>query len=147
VSDVLAPRAAPHPEAAWALLAELGGPLGSTATMDTPAVGGGPVRIDHAADAPRLWQQYGFDKARTDDLTRAVREYVAPGTINPAVDLRTPDVDAVNALLAGHLAKVAKGEVTAAAGHQQAVADWRALDDKTPTDTRVSRRRKSAGLD
>lgn len=140
-------KSASHSESAWALLAELGGPLGSTATMDTPAVGGGPIRIDHADDAPRLWQQYGFDKARTEDLNRAMREYVARGTINPAVDLRTPDVDAINALLARHLLKVAKGEVTADAGHQQAVKEWRELDDKTPTDQRVNQRRKSAGLD
>lgn len=136
-----------RPDACWALLAELGGPTGSAASLDDPAVGGGPLRTDHAAENPRLWQQYGFDPPRTADLNRAIRDYVAAGTINPAVGLRTPDVDAVNALLARQVAKVAAGEVTADAGRQQAVKEWQELDAKTPKDELLKWRRKSAGLD
>lgn len=140
-------KSAAHPDAGWALLAELGGPGGTAATLDTPAVGGGPVRIEHASNTPRLWQQYGFDKERTNDLTRAVVEYVAAGTINPATALRTPDVDAINAVLAGPLAKVAGGQVSADAGHKAAVKGWEELDAKTPREQRVAVRRKSAGMD
>lgn len=140
-------NSAERPDACWALLAELGGPAGSAASLDDPAVGGGPLRIDHAAENPRLWQQYGFDPPRTADLNRAVRENVAAGTINPAVGLRTPDLDAVNALLARQVAKVAAGEVTADAGQKQAVKEWEELDAKTPANERKAWRRKSAGLD
>lgn len=138
---------AAHPDAAWALLAELGGPAGSAASLDDPAVGGGPLRTEHAAENSRLWQQYGFDAARTADLNRALREYVSAGTVNPALDLRTPDVDAVNALLARQVARVAAGEVTADAGQKQAVKEWEELDAKTPKEQRTLWRRKSAGLD
>jgi len=140
-------QSAAHPDEAWALLAELGGPIGSSATLDTPEAGGGPLRNEHNADTTRQWQQYGFDKARTGDLSKAVRGYVAAGTINPAIGLRTPDVAAVHALLAKQLEKVASGEVTADAGQQQAVKDWRELDAKTPTEQRLTARRKSASLD
>lgn len=140
-------QSAKHPDAAWALLAELGGPAGSSASLDTPAVGGGPLRIEHAAESTAHWQQYGFDPAGTADLGIAVREFVSPGTINPAIALRTPDVDDINALLARSLAGVASGELSADAGQKQAEADWRALDAKTPKDARLTHRRKSAGLD
>ncbi len=140
-------QSAAHPEAAWALLAELGGPAGSTAAVADATVGGGPLRIEHATPSSAHWEQYGFDTARTADLTAAVSEYVAPGTINPAVALRTPDVDAVNALLAKAVGAVASGAQTADAGQRQAVADWQALDAKTPADARQAVRRKAAGLD
>jgi ABC-type glycerol-3-phosphate transport system substrate-binding protein len=140
-------QSAAHPDAAWALLAELGGPAGSAASVADAGVGGGPLRIDHATPSTAHWEQYGFDTARTADLTAAVNEYVAPGTINPAVALRTPDVDAVNALLAKAVTEVASGRQTADAGQRQAVADWQALDAKTPADARQLPRRKSAGLD
>jgi ABC-type glycerol-3-phosphate transport system substrate-binding protein len=140
-------QSAPNPDAAWALLGELGGPIGSTATLDTPAVGGGPLRTEQAGDSPRQWQQYGFDKERTADLARAVREYVAPNTLNPAVGLRTPDVDAVHALLAKALTQVAGGGVTADAGQAQAVKGWKELDAKTPREKRATDRKRAAGLD
>lgn len=140
-------QSAAHPDAAWGLLGELGGPIASSATLDTPAAGGGPLRIEQVTESTRQWQQYGFDKAHTADLSKAVHDYVAPGTINPAVGLRTPDVAAVHALLARQLAKVASGEVTADAGQQQAAKEWRELDAKTPADRRQADRRKSAGLD
>lgn len=140
-------QSAAHPDAAWGLLGELGGPIGSSATLDTPAAGGGPLRTEHTTESARQWQQYGFDKARTSDLSKAVREYVAVGTINPAIDLRTPDVAAIHALLARQLAKVASGEVTADAGQQQTAKEWRELDAKTPVEQRQTVRRKSAGLD
>jgi ABC-type glycerol-3-phosphate transport system substrate-binding protein len=138
---------AERPDACWALLTELGGPAGSAASLDDPGVGGGPLRTDHTAENPRLWQQYGFDPPRTADLNRAIREYVSPGTINPAVGLRTPDLEAVNALLARQVVRVAAGEVTADAGQKQAVKEWEELDARTPRDERAKWRRKSAGLD
>lgn len=140
-------QSAAHPDAAWGLLGELGGPIGSSATLDTPTAGGGPLRIEHTTESTRQWQQCGFDKARTSDLSKAVRDYVATGTINPAVGLRTPDVAAIHALLARQLVKVASGEATADAGQQQTAKEWRELDAKTPTDQRQTARRKSAGLD
>jgi ABC-type glycerol-3-phosphate transport system substrate-binding protein len=140
-------KSATHPDAAWSLLAELGGPQGSAATLNTPAVGGGPVRVDHTSENTRAWQQYGFDQARTADLSRAVWEYVASGTLNPALGLRTPDVDAIHTLLARTLAKVATGELTADAGHQLAVKEWKEHDDKTPREQRLNARQKAAGVD
>jgi ABC-type glycerol-3-phosphate transport system substrate-binding protein len=140
-------QSAASPDAAWALLGELGGPIGSTATLDTPAVGGGPLRTEQAGEQVRQWQQYGFDPKRTADLARAVREYVSTGTLNPALGLRTPDVDAVHALLAKALTKVASGEMTADAGQAQAVKEWQALDTQTPREKRVTDRKRAAGLD
>ncbi len=140
-------QSAASPDAAWALLGELGGPIGSTATLDTPAVGGGPLRTEQAGEQPRLWQQYGFDAKRTADLAKAVREYTAPNTLNPALGLRTPDVDAVHALLAKALTKVASGQVTAAAGQAEAVNGWKELDAKTPRDKRAVDRKRAAGLE
>ncbi len=140
-------QSAAHPDAAWALLAELGGPAGSAAAVANATVGGGPLRIEHATPSTAHWEQYGFDAARTADLTAAVNDYVAPGTINPALALRTPDVGAVNALLANAVTAVAGGKQTADAGQTRAVTDWQALDAKTPVEARQAPRRKSAGLD
>ncbi len=140
-------QSAAHPDAAWALLIELGGPAGSAASVANATVGGGPLRIENASASTAHWEQYGFDAARTADLTTAVSDYVAPGTINPALALRTPDVDAVNALLARAVGSVASGKQSADAGQQQAVKEWREMDAKTPVDVRQTPRRKSAGLD
>lgn len=140
-------RSAASPDAAWALLGELGGPIGSTATLDTPAVGGGPLRTEQAGESPRQWQQYGFDPKRTTDLAKAVREYVSPGTLNPAIGLRTPDVDAIHELLAKAVTKVANGQTTADDGQAQAVKEWQELDAKTPRDKRATDRRRASGLD
>jgi len=76
-----------------------------------------------------------------------MRKFVDPGTVNPAVGLRTPDVDGVNAVLAAEVAAAGTGKKTAADAQAAAAKGWADLDAKTPVDQQRAWRRKAAGLD
>jgi ABC-type glycerol-3-phosphate transport system substrate-binding protein len=138
---------ASNPEACWNLLAELGGPAGSTTTVDGIKLGGGPLRSAHLSDDSRQWRQYRFDEARTADLGRAMQHYASTGVLNPALALRTPDQAAIAELIVKQVRRAAAGEVTAEEAVRQASDDWAELDKKTPEAERRAWRRKSAGLE
>ncbi|MBX9584170.1 MAG: extracellular solute-binding protein [Gemmataceae bacterium] len=135
---------AAHPEAAWDLLAELGGP---TRSLELVAAGYGPFRDLHLdRDRMAAWYGYGFDDARTKALQDAVRASVGKGVRNPTFGLRTPDEPALTAALAGELRRVAAGEVPPAEGLKRVTAGWDAADKDIPADKLRDWRRKALGL-
>lgn len=135
----------PHPEAAWDLLAELGGPARS---QELIAAGGyGPFRDGHL-DRDRLtaWYGYGFDAERTKALQEAVRVAVGKGVRNPTFGLRAPDEAALTAAFGAELRRVAAGEVPPAEGLKRAAAAWEEAGKGVPAETLRGWRRKALGL-
>ncbi len=137
-------KSAANPEACWALLAELGGPAGSAATLDDATLGAGPLRREHAADDDRPWQQYGADAAA---VHAGLKQHVNPATVNPAAGLRTADAAAVDAILAAEVQAVGTSKKAAADGQAAAAAKWDELDMQTPAEQRRRDRRKSLGVE
>lgn len=136
-----------NPEAAFELLAEVGGLERSTEMLSDPSLGFGPFRVEHL-DQPRetVWQRYGFDAERTQQLIAAVRHQTGSSLANPTVGLRGTDRAELLGLLASELAKVADGTATPEQAMAAADAAWRAGDAKRPTDALKLERRQAAGL-
>jgi multiple sugar transport system substrate-binding protein len=124
------PKTAAHPEAAFALLAELGGPQRSRQIVIEPKFGGGAFRNEHFSNAAG-WSGFGLNQARTLALVETVRQaLVHPGLKNPVMRLRTPDEAAYQRVLVAELRKaLAEGEDA-----QQALSavarGWRDLIEK-----------------
>jgi multiple sugar transport system substrate-binding protein len=138
-------KTAPHPDACWRLLAELGGPTGSTLAIGPP-LGGGPLRSAHVTDDSRVWGQYRLDPPGTASLREAMRQFTAGG-VNPAIGLRTPDRKAIAEVIAKQVRLAATGKADATAAMKQATADWAELDAKVPEATRKAWRKKTAGVE
>jgi ABC-type glycerol-3-phosphate transport system substrate-binding protein len=139
-------KTATHPDACWRLLAELGGPTGSTLAIGPP-LGGGPLRSAHVTDDSRVWGQYRLDPPGTTTLREVMRQFTAGGGMNPAIGLRTPDRKAVAEVVAKQVRLAASGQADAAAAVKQAAASWAELDAKVPEATRVAWRKKTAGVE
>lgn len=112
-----------HPEAAFALLAELAGPNRS---REIVAAGGfAPVRETQLeSDRLVVWLGYGFDEARTKVLQDAVRTNIGAAVRNPALGLRIPDEAELREALRAELAAIAKGTVTPEAGLKEVSEKW-----------------------
>ena len=136
-----------RPEAAFELLAELGGPGRSLELVGTPGLGVGPFRDSHL-DRERMltWYAYGFDDERTRSLQDALRSFAGKAVKNPTFGLRGPDQAALTAALADELKKVAAGEVGPEEGLKRAAAAWEKLDAATAPDRLHAWRRKAVGL-
>jgi ABC-type glycerol-3-phosphate transport system substrate-binding protein len=133
-------------EAAFDLLAELGGPVRSLEILGTPGLGAGPFRVSHLErDRLAVWYGYGFDAERSKQLQDALRQYVRSEVKAPVFGLRGPDHGALSGAAATELAKLlggtrpddALGRLTAA---------WKQIDEKTPKDTRLRWRKLAAGV-
>jgi len=136
-----------HQDAAFDLLAELGGPTRSLELLTIPGLGVGPFRHSHLErDRLSAWLGYGFDADRSKALQEAMRQYVRPEVRNPVYGLRGPDQAAMNAAAAEELAKIAAGSVTPEAGLAQLLAAWNRIDEKTPKETRLRWRKSSLGV-
>ena len=115
----------PHPETAFALLAEIGGPERSLELIGDTAPGVGPFRDDHLDPKAHVaWLGYGFDPKRSGDLRDALRHYLAPNVVNPTFGLRGPDLAALTAALAGELREIAAGRREPAEGMRRAAEAW-----------------------
>ena len=134
-----------HPEAAFDLLADLGGPARSVEVL--AATGYGPFRDAHF-DRERLlaWYGYGFDDGRTKALQDAARSFVGKAVRNPTFGLRTPDQAALTAALAAELERVAAGDASPADGMARAAAAWATTSAAHPPEKVTEWRRKAAGL-
>lgn len=136
-----------HAEAAFDLLADLGGPARSAELVATPGLGAGPTRVAHL-DRERLlvWLGYGFDEERSKALQDAMRRYVDQGVKNPTLGLRGPDRAALIAAADSSIRKIGTGALPPAEGLKQAEAAWLALDAKVPPPTLLRWRQRSSGL-
>jgi multiple sugar transport system substrate-binding protein len=135
-----------NPDAAFDLLAELGGPTRSMEVISSSELGAGPFRIAHLDhDRLQLWYGYGFDSLRSDQLRNALLQYVNLEAKNPAYGLRGPDQAALYSAASAAIGKIAAG-TPAEAGLKQLLDDWKQIDAKTPEETRLRWRKLAAGL-
>src|SRR5262249_44279727 len=84
------PRGAAHPEAAFALLAELGGPRISAELVLGRTWGSGVFRRDHF---PLFTEgnAFGLESRWTHALADHLRQTLNPAVMKPVLRLRTPD--------------------------------------------------------
>ncbi len=135
-------------DAAFELLADLGGPIRSQETLSNPELGAGPFRSSHLEqDRLLIWLGYRFDADRSKALQRALVQNVRMDVKNPVYGLRGPDQKELNDAAAEELAKIATGTVPADAGLKQLIAAWQRIDQKTPKETRIRWRKLSAGVE
>lgn len=112
-----------HEDAAFALLAELTGPVRS---LEIAAAGGyAPVREQQLEpDRLLVWLGYGFDDARTRALQDSVRTNLGATVRNPVYGLRTPDEAELRKGLGEDLAAIANGTLAPEAGLKRANEKW-----------------------
>jgi multiple sugar transport system substrate-binding protein len=136
----------PYPDAAFDLLAELGGPARSLEVVSTPGLGAGPFRAAHLErDRLQIWYGYGFDAERTKLLQDALRSYVRQEVKAPAIGLRGPDQEPLTNAAAAELGKLAGGANPGEVLTRLRKA-WADIDAKTPPETRLRWRKMSAGV-
>jgi multiple sugar transport system substrate-binding protein len=132
-------------DAAFDLLADLGGPARSLEIVGTPGLGAGPIRIAHLErERIHIWYGYGFDASRTNQLQSALQQYVRQEVKSPALGLRGPDQEALANAAAVELGKLTAGERPDEALRRLTDA-WNEIDKKTPQETRLRWRKMAAG--
>jgi len=138
-------RECKNPAAAFALLAELTGPIRS---QELVAAGGfGPTRDTHLeSDRLILWLGYGFDEARTKTLQDALRSNLGKSVRNPAFGLRTPDQALLKQELRGELEKIATGSDSPDAGLKRLADSWDGDRKGAPRAKLLEWRRRAAGV-
>lgn len=139
-------RRCSHPEAAFDLLGELGGPVRSLEILSTPGLDAGPFRSMHLdRDRLFLWYIYRFDAARSLQLQDALRSYVRTEVKNPVLGLRAPDQAALRKAAATELAALRRGDAPEET-LQRLAAAWERIDAATPASDRLRWRQPSAGF-
>ncbi len=134
----------PATAAAWDLLAELASPAAGMATLNNPALGAGPYRIEQTE--PGVWLGYGFDAERTADLARAVSRYLGVTVSNPVLALRTPDQAELMTSLEAAVRKAATGQASGEEAMKQAAGAWAKHDAGKNADELRRWRRNAIGL-
>jgi multiple sugar transport system substrate-binding protein len=132
-------------DAAFDLLAEVGGPARSLEIISTPGLGAGPFRLSHLErDRLHIWYGYGLDASRTRLLQQAMQAYVRQEVKSPALGLRGPDQAQLSAAAARELGAIMSG--TAPTDALKRLTDaWNAIDAQTPLETRLQWRKLAAG--
>ena len=112
-------------EAAFDLLAELGGPNGAAAIVGEPTCGSGPSRPTLVeAGKKNVWYSYGFSATETDALLRAIKPYVMTDLRNPVVAPRGPGMEKLFAAFEPHVRAAITGKVKPEDAMAAAQAEW-----------------------
>ncbi|MBA4066158.1 MAG: hypothetical protein C0501_21060 [Isosphaera sp.] len=136
-----------YPDAAFDLLADLGGPTRSLEGVATPGLGAGPLRSAHLErDRLSAWLGYRFDADRSKGLQEALRQYVRQEVKNPGYGLRGPDQAELSAAAAEEVGKMAAGATSSADGLKRLAEAWDRVDAKTPQAVRAGWRKAAAGV-
>jgi hypothetical protein len=144
---VVRTRCAFH-EAAFDLLAELGGPIRSHEIVSTPGLGSGPFRTSHLEqDRLQIWLGYGFDADRSKALLAALTLNARVDAKNSVYGLRGPDQKELTAAAMDELTKIATGVLPASEGLKKLLAAWTEIDKKTPQSVRLKWRKLAAGVE
>ena len=116
-------------EAAFDLLAELGGPNGAAAIVGEPACGSGPWRPNLIeASKKNLWYSYGLSATETDALLRAIKPYVMSDLRNPVVAPRSPGMEKLFATLEPHVRSAITGKVKPEEAMAAAQTEWNKME-------------------
>jgi ABC-type glycerol-3-phosphate transport system substrate-binding protein len=138
----------PHTEAAFELLAEVGGPTRSHEIISTPGLGSGPFRTSHLEqDRLQIWLGYGFDADRSKALLAALALNARVDAKNSVHGLRGPDQKELTDAAADELTKIAGGALQASEGLKKLLAHWTEIDKKTPQAVRLRWRKLAAGVE
>jgi multiple sugar transport system substrate-binding protein len=122
------PRSAPHPAAAFALFADLGGRATSMQIVFEPQWGGGAFREEHLR-SDKSWYSFELDANKTNQLREAVALTLArAGLKNPAVRLRIPDEQAYRQALVKEVRKALKENADAQQALHHVASRWKELD-------------------
>ncbi|HJZ55923.1 MAG TPA: extracellular solute-binding protein [Gemmataceae bacterium] len=136
-----------QPDAAFDLLAEIGGPGRSLELISTPGLGAGPFRDNHLdQDRLLIWLGYGFDEDRSKALQESLKGYIRRAVRNPVYGLRGPDQEKLTAALAVELKAIASGTVPPEPGLERAVKAWDELSAGVPPERLIQWRRRAVGL-
>jgi ABC-type glycerol-3-phosphate transport system substrate-binding protein len=135
-----------HADAAFDLLADLGGPTRSQESMAAPGLGAGPFRVSHLErDRLQIWYGYGFDAERSKHLQDALRQFVRPEVRTPALGLRGPDQEALAKSAGEVLVRLANGKASANDTIDQLIAAWKKIDAPVSKEDRLRWRRMAVG--
>jgi multiple sugar transport system substrate-binding protein len=122
------PRSAEHPEAAFALLAELAGPQVSRRIVIEPRWGGGAFRRDHL-EKTEGWYSFQLGQSQTSSLVENVRKTLLhSGIKNPVLRLRIPDERTHQRVLLAEVRRALTEGVAPAQALEAAAKRWRELD-------------------
>jgi ABC-type glycerol-3-phosphate transport system substrate-binding protein len=140
------PVTAPHPEAAFDLLAELTGPARSAQAVMEPRWGGGPFRIDQLQRD--RWDAFDLDGQRSRDLREAVsRTLWQHGIKNPVLCLRIPDQATHRDRLVSGLQRIlGRKEGTPKDVLAEVAREWAELDRRKGQGRALADYRLSVGL-
>lgn len=137
----------PRPDAAFDLLADLGGPVRSQELIATPGLGAGPFRTTHLEqDRLLIWLQYDFDPGRSTALLAALRQYVRVEVKNPTFALRLPHQAELAAAAATEVAAIASRRIAPSDGLARWQQAWEAIDARLPLESRTRWLRLAAGI-
>jgi ABC-type glycerol-3-phosphate transport system substrate-binding protein len=141
------PKTSPHPEAAFALLAELAGEDTSGQIVMEPKWGAGPIRGDQLAERSK-WNGYRLSDVQRDQLIQELTLTLThPGLKNPAFRLRIPEEqEHEEALLEEVRAALLEGK-DAATALTAAARRWEKLDQKKPVAVRKDDYLRSLGIE
>jgi ABC-type glycerol-3-phosphate transport system substrate-binding protein len=141
------PKKAAHPEAAFALLAELSSREIGRRIVFEPAWGGGGYRLEHFDNAS-AWYGFGLNAEQTPVLVEALRQtLIHPGLKNPLLRLRIPNERAhLAALIAEVRSALASGSDPAKA-MQNVAKRWGKIDRETDAIRRLNDYRLSLSLE
>lgn len=136
-----------HPEAAFDLLTDLGGPGRSLDLVGNPAAGAGPYRDSHLDPKEAIiWLGYGFGPDATTHLREAVRRFVSKEVRNSVYGLRTPDQELLNRLLATELKQLVTRPESAEAALRRVADAWKNANPGLPPEKLTGWRRHAVGL-
>jgi multiple sugar transport system substrate-binding protein len=141
------PKTSPHPDAAFALLAELAGENTSSQIVMEPKWGAGPIRGDQLSVNSK-WNGYRLSDKNRDQLIRELTLTLThPGLKNPAFRLRIPEEqEHEQALLREVRAALLEGK-DAGAALTAAAERWEELDQKKPIAERKGDYLRSLGIE
>lgn len=140
------PRSAPHPEAAFALLAELSGRTASAQIVFNPEWGGGVFRQEQL-DSDKDWFSFELNAAQTANLKQSLQQTLArPGLLNAVVCLRTPDQRAHRKALDEQVRLALTKGADAQEALRAAVIRWKELDAAKDAEMRKKEYLLSLGL-
>jgi multiple sugar transport system substrate-binding protein len=122
------PRSAPHPDAAFALFAELGGRDMSLQIVFEPQWGGGAFREAHL-HSEKGWFSFELDQEKTVRLKEALQRTLdRAGLKNPAVRLRIPDQQAYRQALVDQVRNALATNADAKEALHNVAERWKELD-------------------
>lgn len=138
-------RNASEPEAALALLKQLGDAETSLEVIHGTAFASAPFRPSHLSDRSEGWFNYGLDAAGTDRLRAALAAVTEPRVINAPLRLRVRFQDKYRSILLDGVREALESSADARKTLENVAAQWEAVD-RRPEAERLAEYLRSLNL-